>query len=117
MEASQNVAFYFYQKDKHVNTYRSRMIRAWGDEYLKSKSLPVFMQGVHSKVRPVITDEDVQHKFKSFLRSMKDFDRTPGNFCAAYNNDDDRQYLARDCRYVLRLLVDGWRSWALKTEG
>ena len=63
MEESQNVAFYFYQKDEHVNTYRSRMIRAWGDEYLKSKSLPVFMQGVHSKVRSVITDEDVQHKF------------------------------------------------------
>ena len=50
MEASQNVAFYFYQKDKHVNTYRARMIRAWGNEHLKSKSLPAFMQGVHSKL-------------------------------------------------------------------
>ena len=90
MEASQSVAFYFYQKDKRVNACRARMIRAWGNEHLKTKSLPAFMQqGAHSKVRSIVTDEDIQHKLKSFLRSMKDFDRTPGNFCAAYNNDDD----------------------------
>ena len=68
------------------DTYRAQFIRYWAKEYCYTGELPKYHQGQHKKTATVITDLQVQHSFKTHLRGLKDFDRTPHRFMTDLNS-------------------------------
>ena len=75
MEASIEVAASFFRSSRNVKTYKSACLRQWADNYLQTGELPEFKQGMHAKHSSIITDENVQEKFKTYLK-VDDFKTT-----------------------------------------
>lgn len=51
--------------------YRARAIRTWTNNYMKSGSIPISLQGKHVKTWSFLWDDDILVQIKSFLRSEK----------------------------------------------
>ena len=52
---------------------------------MKTGSLVTYKQGKHPKTYSIITDENVQKKFRTHLRSISDTQRTPQKFAVDLN--------------------------------
>ena len=79
MDASAATASVIYGKCSPTS-FKARSIRHWSDVYLATSELVKYQQGLNTKTKSVITDENVQQKFKTELRALTDESRCPKNF-------------------------------------
>lgn len=79
MNASAVTASIIYGKCS-PSSFKARSIRHWADVYLTTSELVKFKQGMNTKTRSVITDENVQQIFKTELRALADESRCPKAF-------------------------------------
>ena len=85
MKASAEVGEAIWRK-KGEDTYKAKCVRKWGDTFLATGKLVTHKQGKHVKTFTVISDEHVQQKLTTYLRSMRDEDRYPRQFMEALNS-------------------------------
>ena len=57
----------------------------FGVHYLMTGKLPEYRQGLHSKSKSIITNEEVQATFKMHIRDMTNLERTPRRFAKELN--------------------------------
>lgn len=79
MDASVATASVIYGKCSPTS-FKARSIRHWSDVYLATSELVKYQQGLNTKTKSVITDENVQQKFKTELRALTDESRCPKTF-------------------------------------
>ena len=79
MDASAATASVIYEKCSPTS-FKARSIRHWSDVYLATSELVKYQQGLNTKTKSVITDENVQQKFKTELRALTDESRCPKTF-------------------------------------
>ena len=69
----------------------------WSDVYFATSELLKYQQGLNTKTKSVITDENVQQKFKMELRAQMDESRCPKTFKLMLDVSD--YYFDTVCRF------------------
>lgn len=86
VEASISVARTVWEKES-ADSYKSRCIPRWADEYLNNGTISESRQGKHPKTHSIIFNEDAKDLLRIHLRETPPLQRTPGGFRMSLNNE------------------------------
>ena len=86
VESSINVINNNYYLKNNFDSYKSKCLRKYSENFLKTGLLPIFKQGCHSKTISIIEDEAVQLYLKQYLRGLSDTNRNPKFVCNEIKN-------------------------------